>query len=157
MDSVARSGPTLTPVYMLIEDFSTFSIQSRGAWTVCNWIMSTFFTVMSSTPRPRSMRRRGHYRFYHPHRLNSNCLDAALHDVVTAGYVRYIGMSTCRAWQSTSVLSLTLMLCSDIISSHIVLIMQSTLFEEAISRLLTICIWRLRTQPSLDAVRRGGK
>lgn len=23
----------------------------------------------------------------------------ALHDVVTAGYVRYIGMSTCRAWQ----------------------------------------------------------
>ncbi len=81
----------------------------------------------------------------------------ALHDVVTAGYVRYIGMSTCRAWQCTSVLSLTLMLCSDIISSHIVLIMQSTLFEEAISRLLTICIWRLRTQPSLDAVRRGGK
>ncbi|KAK0443546.1 aryl-alcohol dehydrogenase [Armillaria borealis] len=35
----------------------------------------------------------------------------ALHDVVTAGYVRYIGMSTCRAWQCTSVLSLTLMLC----------------------------------------------
>ncbi|KAK0199987.1 Aldo/keto reductase [Desarmillaria ectypa] len=32
----------------------------------------------------------------------------ALHDVVKIGYVRYIGISTCRAWQCTSVLSPTL-------------------------------------------------
>ncbi len=77
MDSVARSEPIVTPIYMLIEHFSTFSIRSRGAWTVCNWIMSTFFTVMSSTPRPRSTRRWGNFAFYHSHRLNSNCVDAS--------------------------------------------------------------------------------
>ncbi len=43
----------------------------------------------------------------------------ALHDVVTAGYVRYIGISICRAWQCTSVLSLMLRLCPDTMSSHV--------------------------------------
>ena len=39
-----------------------------------------------------------------PHELSEM---QALHDVVKAGYVRYIGMSSCYAWQCTSISSKT--------------------------------------------------
>ncbi len=48
----------------------------------------------------------------------------ALHDVVTAGYVRYIGMSTCRAWQCTSILPLT-----DVVTSARLRRIRPCLFE----------------------------
>ena len=99
---------------------STFSTLSNIPWRGYNWIISMSCNVCPFVPFliliPNSLGHRFDYDTPIAETASRYCLFSilgilnrqmhALHDVVKAGYVRYIGMSSCHAYQCTSLLSL---------------------------------------------------
>lgn len=84
--------------------FSTSLPPSKPLWSVFNWTMS-IFTYVSPSPTDDTENSlmylvpAGHR--FDPYTPIEETMQA-LHDIVKAGYARYIGMSSCYAWQCTS-------------------------------------------------------